>query len=201
MPLRLRTCLAMAMAVPRTGRVTSESSVGGTIGFCRGFLFSSIIWCAIGGLYLVAMMRHAGHGTASLPSTVGLPRRPLPRTPGTRVTVQLPSPSILPAADLRGSSPQSQQLGPLKEPVDERGLPPVTGTWRRGKRSEYARRFTDMSCYTHGDESELCAFENALCFDGERVVLSVPQPPGPEVGSNEYGHILGDLTTNCYDFR
>ena len=68
-------------------------------------------------------------------------------------------------------------------------------------RSEHAQRYTDMSCYTHGDESELCAFEHALCYDGERLVLSVPEPPGPEVGSNALGYIYGDVTTNCYDFR
>ena len=53
----------------------------------------------------------------------------------------------------------------------------------------------------HGDESELCMYENAICYDGDRLVLSVPEPPGPSLGSNEYGHIMRELTANCFDFR
>ena len=58
-----------------------------------------------------------------------------------------------------------------------------------------------MTCFTHGDESELCKYEHALCYDGERLVLSVPEPPGPRVGSNEFGHVMRELTANCYDYR
>jgi hypothetical protein len=87
-----------------------------------------------------------------------------------------------------------------------------------------------MNCYTHGDESELCVYENAICYDGERVVLSVPQvcytslasvystrrmqrvpypptptsltqPPTERIGSNDIGHVMRDTTANCYDFR
>ena len=68
-------------------------------------------------------------------------------------------------------------------------------------RSEFAQRFTDMTCFTHGDESELCKYEHALCYDGERLVLSVPEPPGPRMGSNEFGHVMRELTANCYDYR
>lgn len=64
------------------------------------------------------------------------------------------------------------------------------------------QRFTDVTCYLHGDESELCAYHNAICYDGQNVVLSVPVPPAPHKSDPAgLGLVLGDPTGACYDYR
>ena len=64
------------------------------------------------------------------------------------------------------------------------------------------RRFTDMTCYLYGDETELCVYDNVVCYDGQYVTLSVPAMPQPSKGDPEgLGVILGDPTTGCFDYR
>ena len=64
------------------------------------------------------------------------------------------------------------------------------------------RRFTDVACHLYPDETELCVYHNAICFDGSHVVLSVPHPPGPsKLDPNGMGYVLGDPTGGCYDYR
>ena len=63
-------------------------------------------------------------------------------------------------------------------------------------------RFTDMTCYLHGDETELCAYDHAICYDGVSVVFTVPVPPSASKGDpSGRGEVLGDPTGACYDYR
>jgi hypothetical protein len=173
--------------------------LGGSYGFWRGFILASLVWCALSSLYLTVMFKHASSSPSDDLVKMGLRSSRALHEQSTAAASATPSPSPL-------VSPSSAPPPPLPAEAsgglqDERAEPPVTGTWKRGQRSAYAQRYTDMTCYTHGDESELCAYENAICYDGDRLVLSVPEPPTAEIGSNQYGHIMGELTTNCYDFR
>jgi hypothetical protein len=114
--------------------------------------------------------------------------------------------------------------------------------------ADLQRRFTDVTCYLHGDESEVrvggalskppahkgavvgsfslaplrcthrtraarlhplpssrvqvCAYHNAICYDGTNVVFSVPVPPTAHKSDpNGYGLVLGDPTGACFDYR
>lgn len=58
---------------------------------------------------------------------------------------------------------------------------------------------THMRCYARGDESELCVYENALCFDGKQVVVAsageTTTPYAPDFSSRR------PSTASCFDFR
>ena len=63
-------------------------------------------------------------------------------------------------------------------------------------------RFTDVTCYLHGDETEMCAYDHLLCYDGMFVVLTVPVPPAVVRKAATYtGEVLGDPTGSCFDYR
>lgn len=55
-----------------------------------------------------------------------------------------------------------------------------------------------MKCYARGDESELCVYDNALCFDGTQVVVAsasgTTEPYSPEFPNRP------DIAS-CFDFR
>ena len=58
---------------------------------------------------------------------------------------------------------------------------------------------SDMKCYARGDESEICVYEHALCFDGTQVVVAsasgTTKPYAPT-----YVATRPD-TASCFDFR
>ena len=63
-------------------------------------------------------------------------------------------------------------------------------------------RFTDMTCYLHGDETEICTYDHAICYDGSSVVLTVPvAPAASKADPAGRGEVLGDPTGACYDYR
>ena len=59
-----------------------------------------------------------------------------------------------------------------------------------------------MTCNLFGDESEVCVYDNVLCYDGDSVILSVPAMPEASKGDpNGSGAVLGDPTGGCFDWR
>ncbi len=66
------------------------------------------------------------------------------------------------------------------------------------KIADPGRQTTHMRCYGHADESELCVYENAFCFDGTQVVvasLETTQPYKPKYDT------LIPSPASCFDYR
>lgn len=60
--------------------------------------------------------------------------------------------------------------------------------------SEKDRLYTQQTCYVQTDESELCTYDNLLCFDGNSLVVTSDRPiRDPEV--------IMDYTHACMDYR
>ena len=55
-------------------------------------------------------------------------------------------------------------------------------------------RLTQQTCYVNGDESELCVYEGAMCFDGEGPVMVVATPANEEVRPLDANNV-------CMDYR
>ena len=182
-------------------------SVATAKGFWLGVLGSTLLWwCAFATFFYTF-----GFGVGKTDELVG----PIARTPNASLvlgnmprSLMLSNASSVASIDTKNITEDVQPDQAKSQPTTRPSLTKSGKTANavsRGNtgamRSAYAMRFTDMTCYTHGDESELCTYENAMCFDGERLVLSVLKPPGPDVGSNHLGHIQRDLTTSCMDAR
>jgi len=61
------------------------------------------------------------------------------------------------------------------------------------------RRVTDQLCYIRPDESELCEYDNVICWDGEGPVVVTPDPIRPEANEDAdmfLGRIM-DGQTKC----
>ena len=68
-----------------------------------------------------------------------------------------------------------------------------------------ARRVTDQVCYLPKDETELCEFNNVICWDGEGPVVVTPEPIRPlpeewELTRTFADSRVGDGQTKCMDF-
>lgn len=149
-------------------------------GFWFGVALATCIWCLLGSLFMYAYQPDGSSlnsGAADF-STLGRPE-------GIKSALR----AISDAPRLLSDSALKQQPTTLASPP----AVPLASPLISVPRSDHSTRFTDMTCFTHGDEAELCKYEHALCYDGEHLVMSVPQPPGPSVGSNELGLINGDV--------
>ena len=60
--------------------------------------------------------------------------------------------------------------------------------------SKKSRQVTDQACYIRSDESELCEFNNVVCWDGQGPVAVVPDPVRSAVE-----HAPDDYS-KCFDF-
>lgn len=158
-------------------------------GFWSGVAISTLLWCLVAAM-LVYRVEFGGPSleeasaavTGVLTPPVGL-RAVVKAVVAQRQLVGPGAPPTLAQVERSASAAPS----PARMPP---ALP--------GSRSAYAQRFTDMTCFTQGDESEFCRYEHALCYDGERLVMSVVEPPTKKMSSNELGHIMGDVMANCY---
>jgi Glycosyltransferase 61 len=54
--------------------------------------------------------------------------------------------------------------------------------------------YTQQKCYLQVDESEVCVYDNVLCYDGKNPVSIVEDP-------TNYGTEIVDYTCSCMDFR
>ena len=192
---RTRRAASSAGARPREKSVTSRLFVASGGEFWIGVIFGALLWWGVI-LLGTSVLLHSDDLAAPQSPWVAL------RARHSRVELPLIDAAIDVAArdiPIGGHSAMAWQHPP-DDDVDGDFAAPGIGASLPG-RSKHAQRFTDMTCFAHGDEAELCRYEHALCYDGERLVLSVPEPPGPRVGSNKLGHVMRELTANCYDFR
>jgi hypothetical protein len=214
--------LAQGARANSAKRNRSSSAASFDFDCFSGFAVATIFWCFLFGasIYFLRTVPQAAP-TVSMDSLVRAAKRARVLNAETVSSTAAPQ-SLSPSLSIHATST------PSKLPVNSAIPEPVATTGSASEsRSDYARRFTDMNCFMHDDESELCIYENAICYDGERIVLSVPkvrelqvgairaacselphicvsvhlQPPRASVGSNELGHVMRDTTANCYDFR
>jgi len=158
-------------------------------GFWSGVAISTLLWCLVAAM-LVYRVEFGGPSLEEASAAVtGVLTPPV----GLRAVVK----AVVAQRQLvgPGAPPTLAQVEPSASAAPSPArMPPALP----GSRSAYAQRFTDMACFTQGDESEFCRYEHALCYDGEHLVMSVPEPPTKKMSSNEFGHIMGDVMANCY---
>lgn len=99
---------------------------------------------------------------------------------------------------LRGvSSSEQDSPSPCNPSTDNlEGIPSATdATTETGQnKADPSTLYTHQTCYLNNDESELCTYDNLLCYDGEGPVVIVPKP------IREPSRIL-DYTHECVDNR
>jgi hypothetical protein len=110
-----------------------------------------------------------------------------------------PEPSLAPL-DVTATAAVVPELPDLSaSDVESPPLPtPVPRRLRTTSVKYPAAQTTHMRCYAHGDESELCVYENALCFDGTQVVVAALETT--DTYKPKYDTRVPD-TASCYDYR
>ena len=74
--------------------------------------------------------------------------------------------------------------------------PKSTATDETNTTPDYSTIYSHQTCYLNHDESELCTYDNILCFDGEGPVVIVPKPIREPTRVLDYNHECNDNRFN-----
>ena len=155
-------------------------------GFCLGVLAATFLW--------IPQLLYFGSGGI-------LPLKSSERAPHDLARLHAPVRALDDFGVVRGSVLAAGSLHDSPAAPDattSRSMLEASASPSNQEPRETSDHSTRMKCYARGDESELCVYENALCFDGTQVVVASAN------GTTEpYSPVFPNRPdiASCFDFR